>query len=180
TFNIISISLSLGSKPNSASRGIKKYYLIKTTLRSPFFIIEEELPLPFSRKHSLPATSTFRMAYTQKLCWNAPSWWIALQWHDAKHAYIYCLEIHTKSELNIVLKCFCDDMHWLYMLKGEISISDKQNQQTLGEELHTQYVTLTDKTNLSVRCGRHLLIGFTVAKDWLTRYMADGLDFLLP
>lgn len=71
-------------------------------------------------------------------------------------------------------------MHWLYMLKGEISISDKQNQQTLGEELHTQYVTLTDKTNLSVRCGRHLLIGFTVAKDWLTRYMADGLDFLLP
>ena len=149
-------------------------------MRIPFRIISEELPQPHSVAGNIPKISSYHIPYTNKISWRGAAWWMALQWYDAKHAYVYCMEIHSKNGLDVVLRCFCDDIHWLYLLKGRLSLNDKYTQQKLQEGFHAQYITLTDRTTLSAGSGRHILVGFTVAKGWLSRYMTDGLDFLPP
>ena len=135
----------------------------------------------------LPATASYHVPYTTKCSWQSHNWWVALQTYDARHAYVYLLEIHTKEALRFGLTCHRRDLYWLYPLSGSPSIHRHSRHEAshrhtptlhLAADEHIRVLSTAGEYQLSVQPGRHLLFAFVLEWGWTRRYVRTALNYL--
>lgn len=133
-----------------------------------------------SESRRLPADCSYRTSDAQARCWRGDGWWVAEQWHDARHAYPYLIEVRTPKKLRFAVQCLRDDLHWLYTMAGEIRLGQQSNADGLWlyADEHTQVSVSEGNYEVQVEPGRHLLFGFVVEQGWLRRYAATSLSYL--
>jgi AraC-like DNA-binding protein len=119
----------------------------------------------------LPPAISYRMAYAEHQTWHMDNSWYSLQWHDAKHVFLYCIEIEAKEVLYLPIEVLFTDIHWQYALKGGYSLSQAGVSVPILQ-VGQQHKIYGERGSfvVEVTIGRHLLIGFNIASDWLSRY----------
>src|SRR3546814_31235 len=100
--------------------------------------MEPSLQIKLNNPHSpavvsdrLPADARYDVPYSQKQSWRGDDWWICWQTYDARHAYVYLIEVFTKRPLQFEVECLRRDLRWLYPLSGAFSIADKAGGEVL-------------------------------------------------
>lgn len=127
--------------------------------------------------HRLPADCSYRIGYARARCWRGDGWWVAQQWHDARHAYPYLIEVYTARKLRFTVECLREDFHWLYAMDGEIHLNQRSDGKRLRlyADEHTQVLAGIGTYEMQVASGRHLLFGFAVERGWVRRYAAQDV-----
>ncbi|WP_379020487.1 helix-turn-helix domain-containing protein [Parapedobacter deserti] len=128
----------------------------------------------------LPADCSYRIAYATARCWRGDGWWVAEQWHDARHAYPYLIEVYTTKRLRFTVECLREDLHWLYTMAGAFRLGRQTNADHLWlyADEHTQVLATEGHYEIQLESGRHLLFGFVVEQGWPRRYAATSLAYL--
>lgn len=128
----------------------------------------------------LPAGASYDVPYSQKRSWRDEGWWISWQTYDARHAYVYLIEVFTKRPLRFEVECLRRDLRWLYPLSGAFAIHGQDGgvalQLTADE--HIRVLSGTGKHTVSVQPGRHLLFAFVLDWGWTRRYARGVLNYL--
>ena len=126
----------------------------------------------------LPATASYHVAYTNKRSWQTDNWWVALQTYDARHAYVYLMEIYNKQAIRFGLDCLRRDLHWLYPLSGEMVIDGGRTPLRLSADEHIRVLSASGEYEIAVQPGRHLLFSFALEWGWTRRYARTALSYL--
>lgn len=128
----------------------------------------------------LPAHCSYRIAYAQTRCWRGDRWWLAEQWHDARHVYLYLLEAHTVKSLKLTVETLRPDLHWLYPFAGEFRVhrADGALAGHLLADEHVVTAVMPSTYQVTMMPGRHLLFGFVAERGWPGRYLGTYLSFL--
>ncbi|WP_164112355.1 MULTISPECIES: helix-turn-helix domain-containing protein [Sphingobacterium] len=122
----------------------------------------------------LPRDISFAIAYAQSRSWYDKDNWYSIQWYNAKHVYLYSIEIETKRKLQIPIKVSYPDIHWQYALKGGYSLKDDHGAiPVLSEDRKHLIRGQKENFDIEVGQGRHWIVGFNVAASWLDRYPED-------
>lgn len=129
----------------------------------------------------LPAGTSYHVPYSQKRSWRDDDWWISMQTYDARHAYVYLIEIATKRPLRLGVECLRRDLRWLYPLSGAFDIRGGNGrgvalQLTANE--HIRVFSGPASHVVEVRPGRHLLFAFVLDWGWIRRYARGALTYL--
>lgn len=120
----------------------------------------------------LPADISYRIAYAdEKMCWHVDDSYCAIQVFKGKYMLSYCIEIKAKQALIIPIIIHHPDIHWQYMLKGSIGFEnyDKNEPILIEKQQHQLHVEKGD-FNAWVPLGRHILVGFVIASEWLDKH----------
>ncbi|TDQ79736.1 helix-turn-helix domain-containing protein [Sphingobacterium yanglingense] len=128
----------------------------------------------------LPRGLSYAIGYGESRTWHAQQDWCNIQWHNAKHVYLYSIEIETQRQLQIPVTISYPDIHWQYMLKGAYSLWDTYRGIPVLNEGHKHLIRGEQgHYTMEVAKGRHWIVGFNVAARWLERYpehLAVGTD----
>ncbi len=129
----------------------------------------------------LPAGTSYHVPYSQKRSWRGDDWWISMQTYDARHAYVYLIEVFTKRPLRFGVECLRRDLRWLYPLSGAFTIlrgdGDGVALQLTADE-HIRVLSSPGSHVVGVRPGRHLLFAFVLDWGWTRRYARGALAYL--
>lgn len=128
----------------------------------------------------LPAGASYNAPYSQKRSWHGDRWWISMQTYDARHAYVYLLEVFTRQPLQFGVECLRRDLRWLYPLSGAFSVRNQDGRKALqltGDE-HIRILSGADRLVVQVGPGRHLLFAFVLDWGWTRRYARGALGYL--
>ncbi|MDR2284761.1 MAG: AraC family transcriptional regulator [Sphingobacterium sp.] len=141
----------------------------------PSFIAHFGDLYPDSKAESrLPRGLSQPIAYGESHTWHAQGNWCNIQWHNAKHVYLYSIEIETQRQLKIPITISYPDIHWQYMLKGTYSLWNASGSIPVLTEGHKHLIRGEQgRYAMEVAKGRHWLVGFNVAAHWLERYPED-------
>lgn len=133
-----------------------------------------------SASERLPADCSHAVPYSQKRCWRGADWWVSEQTYDARHAYVYLIEVHTKRSLCFGVDCLRRDLRWLYPLLGEFAIHGKDGRVALrlSADEHVRILTGAGRHEVRLRPGRHLLFAFVLEWGWTRRYAKTALSYL--
>ncbi len=125
----------------------------------------------------LPADCSYRVPYARKRCWRGENWWITEQAYDARHAYVYLIEVSPRQTLRFSVECLRRDLHWLYPLAGEFCIHGPDGMVALWlvADEHVQVRAEVATYEVTLPGGRHLLFGFVVERGWPSRYLGTAL-----
>ncbi|WP_262250002.1 helix-turn-helix transcriptional regulator [Parapedobacter soli] len=128
----------------------------------------------------LPAGVSYRVSYSQKRSWRADDWWISMQTYDARHAYVYLIEVFTERPLQFGVECLRRDLRWLYPLSGAFSVAGAAGREALKLTADEHLRVLSGPGNhvASVQSGRHLLFAFVLDWGWTRRYARHALAYL--
>lgn len=139
------------------------------------FIIHLQERYPNARKETrLPKNINHRIPYAQVETYYIDASWYCLQWHNAKHAFIYSIEVNTKEKLYLPVEILHPDIHWQYALRGGYEVVG-HNKTTTVLQMGQKHMIRGErgKFEVEVALGQHWIVGFNVASNWLTRYPAD-------
>lgn len=129
----------------------------------------------------LPAGTSYHVPYSQKRSWRGDDWWISMQTYDARHAYVYLIEIATKRPLRFGVECLRRDLRWLYPLSGAFTIlrgdGDGAALRLTADE-HIRILSGPGSHVVEVQPGRHLLFAFVLDWGWIRRYARGALAYL--
>lgn len=128
----------------------------------------------------LPAGASYRVPYSQKQSWRSDDWWISMQTYDARHAYVYLIEVFTRWPLRFGVECLRRDLRWLYPLSGAFSLRGNDGQEVLAltANEHLRVLSGVGRHGVTVRPGRHLLFAFVLDWQWTRRYARGALAYL--
>src|SRR5690606_2291616 len=133
-----------------------------------------------TRSPHLPSGASYNVSYSRKRSWRGDGWWISLQTYDARHAYIYLIEVSAKRPLRFGVECLRRDLRWLYPLSGAFAIDGPDGgtvlRLTAGE--HIRVLAGPGCHTVSVKPGRHLLFAFVLDWGWTRRYARGALAYL--
>lgn len=141
--------------------------------------ISEYYPLATASTR-LPASTSYHVPYSQKRSWRGDNWWIAEQTYDARHAYVYLIEVFTKRPLRFGVECLRRDLHWLYPLSGTSAVGGHGGGRVLRltADEHIRVLAGPGCHAVSVQPGRHLLFAFVLDWGWTRRYARGALAYL--
>ncbi|MFB2121226.1 helix-turn-helix transcriptional regulator [Parapedobacter sp. 2B3] len=128
----------------------------------------------------LPAGTSHNVPYSHKRGWQGDGWWVSLQTYDARHAYVYLVEVFTKRPLRFGLECLRRDLRWLYPLQGAFAIHDQGGRKALQltADEHIRVLSGSGNYVVIVQPGRHLLFAFVLDWGWTRRYARGALGYL--
>lgn len=111
------------------------------------------------------------MAYAKSYTWYRDDNWINIQTYNAKHVYLYSLEIETKHKLKIPITITHSDIHWQYAMQGGYRLPHPLPKTPILKK-GQKHLLQAEKgpIDFEVDKGRHWIIGFNIAASWLNRY----------
>ena len=142
----------------------------------PSFILHLGAINPAIQKSNrLPREISYRIPYAQADSWYGDkNNWSCIQWYNAKHVYLYSIELQTTERRRISVDINHPDIHWQYALKGGYSIPDLHGPVPVLQEGYKQMLRgAPGHLEVEVDKGRHWVVGFNVAASWLGRYPDD-------
>lgn len=142
----------------------------------PSFIIHlGDINPAIQKSNRLPKEVSYRIPYAQVDSWyDDKNNWSCIQWHNAKHVYLYSIEIQTTERRRIAVEINHPDIHWQYALKGGYSLPDLHDCVPVLQEGYKQMLRgAPGDLQVEVGKGRHWIVGFNVAASWLGRYPED-------
>jgi len=130
--------------------------------------------------HRLPSGASYRVPYSKKQSWHGDHWWVSMQTYDARHAYVYLIEVFTRQPLQFGVECLRRDLRWLYPLSGAFSIHSRDGRKTLQltADEHIRVLSGAGSHKVAVQSGRHLLFAFVLDWGWTRRYARGVLGYL--
>lgn len=131
----------------------------------------------------VPANCAYPIAYARAIHWQHPGFSLVQQYHDARHLYLYLVEIRNRIPLDIPISCPRPDLYWLYQLEGNSHLAaggaPKGAMHLHAGEYRLAY-TPTGEYTLSAKPGKHLLFFFVVRARWLLRYAQRDFRAVMP
>ncbi|MBL1408687.1 helix-turn-helix domain-containing protein [Sphingobacterium faecale] len=120
----------------------------------------------------LPADISYPIAYAnEKMCWHVDDSYCAVQVFKGKYMLSYCIEIKAKQALRIPIVIHHPDIHWQYMLQGRIGVEAYDNSNPILIEKQQQQLYVEKGVFKAwVPPGRHILVGFVIAAEWLAKH----------
>ena len=128
----------------------------------------------------LPSGASYRVSYSKKQSWHGDRWWVSMQTYDARHAYVYLIEVFARQPLRFGVECLRRDLRWLYPLSGAFSIHNPNERKTLQltADEHIRVLSGAGSHEVAVSSGRHLLFAFVLDWGWTRRYARNALEYL--
>ncbi len=138
----------------------------------PSFIAHFGNLYPGSKATSrLPRALSHPISYADSLTWQQQDDWCNIQWHNAKHVYLYSIEIQTTLKLKIPVSINYTDIHWQYAMKGGYSLREANKSIPVLNQGHKHLLRgIPCNLEIEVNKGRSWIVGFNVAASWLNRY----------
>ena len=128
----------------------------------------------------LPSGASYRVSYSKKQSWHGDRWWVSMQTYDARHAYVYLIEVFARQPLRFGVECLRRDLRWLYPLSGAFTLHDRDGRKTLQltADEHIRVLSGAGSHEVAVPSGRHLLFAFVLDWGWTRRYARNALEYL--
>lgn len=121
--------------------------------------------------HRLPKDVSHRLAYAKAITWYKKDSWLSIQHCNTKHIYLYYLEVNTPIPLYLPVEVTFADIHWQFALRGGYELYENGlSNSILLEGFHHRIYAEPHRFVTEVGIGRHIIIGFNIAKSWLKRY----------
>lgn len=135
-------------------------------------IIQPQRYYPHAREsRELPRGSSYHMAYGKAKSWYIDDSWCSIQWYKSKYILPYCIEIEAKKQLYLPVSIRHPDIHWQYMMLGGYGIKEVGDHELILTEGYQHEIYATCGEFLSyVPIGRHLIVGYNIATDWLDKH----------
>lgn len=136
------------------------------------FIIHFKKRYPGARSESrLPQDVSHRLAYAKVHTWYEENSWLSIQHCDTKHVYFYYLEVNTAIPLYLPVEVTSADVHWQFALQGGYGLQHYgATVPILQAGYHHRLYAEPQHFVTEVGIGRHIIVGFNIAKSWLKRY----------
>lgn len=149
-------------------------------MTTPFLLHVKAPDSQASPAGRLPATSSYRIEYAESAGWRGKDWWLFQQWHDARHVWLYLVEVRTARALQVEAKLLRDDPHWVYALSGDFTCRHPQSGEswTLPQDTHQHVWSSPTTLCIDLPAGHHLFFGFSVESGWPLRYAGAPLSHL--
>ena len=127
-------------------------------------------------RKEVPVGSSYRIAYGEVKTWHIEDSWFCIQWYKSKYMLPYCIEIKATQPLYLPITIIHPDTHWQYMLKGSYGIQREAAVDMILQhgEQHNIYLHLGEFL-CYLPVGRHLLVGYTIARSWLQKHNLGSL-----
>ena len=135
---------------------------------------------PAERAERPPFLPTYRLPYaqTEAQYYGGPYFGAVLQQFDAFDVYLTVLEVKSRSfehlPIGITLETMYRDLHWLYQLKGTLTleaVSENGRQRIqLAEGRQTQVYSHEMQATMRLDEPHTLSVGIVVKRQWLIRY----------
>lgn len=125
-----------------------------------------------AKSNKLPKEVSYRIPYAQVDSWYKDRYnWCCMQWHNAKHVYLYSIELQLSERTRIAVDINHPDTHWQYALQGGYSLVGPDGAIPVLEEGCKHLLRgAPGHLQVDVDAGRHWIVGFHVAASWLGRY----------
>lgn len=139
------------------------------------FIIHFREMYPNARLESrLPKDVSHRLAYATANTWYEEDSWLSIQYCDTKHIYLYYLEVNTAIPLHLPVEVTFADVHWQFALEGGYGLYENgASVPVLQGGSHHRIYAEPHRFVTEVGIGRHIIVGFNIAKSWLKRYYKE-------
>lgn len=127
--------------------------------------------------HKPPASSTYRIAYSNCTCWETEDFTIVVQDYDGKDAYLSWIEIRAKENIEINISIMHEDLYWIYQLTGTTSFKEiTLNSQTIGAysslraNQYALFYSSKDNFTIPFKTGHHHFFFYILNANWQERY----------
>ncbi|MGK6353405.1 helix-turn-helix transcriptional regulator [Parapedobacter sp. DT-150] len=154
-------------------------------MQKPIYFHPEQYHRAANEPGRLPAGVRYRMAHAAMQRWVGRHFWLAEQYHDARHAFAGVVEARCARPIRIAVHCPHGDVIWAYLLDGQVEARSQHPQHgqppiRLSGGQYLPVYAAAGQYTLRLAPGRHFLFYFVVQLSWLRRYQQDGLAALGP